>query len=781
MQVCKRDGSMEPVDKRKIVRCVERACRDLDVSVNLLVDEAYQQLFDGISTNDIDRALVLAARSRIVHEPDYSYVAARLLLHSLYKEVFGHGVDNRRLNTDYRNSFIVNINHLVSQGRLSKEFLSFDLIKLANALKPERDLQFKYLGLQTLYDRYFIHIDGRRMEAPQSFWMRVALGICLKEKDPIASAVELYDVYSQFYACPSTPTLFNSGAMIPQLSSCYLSTVGDSIDGIFGAIHDQARLSKFAGGLGTDWTPIRGLNAYIKGTNGKSQGVVPWLKIYNDTLLATNQGGKRKGAGCATLEVWHTDIFDFIDLRKNTGDDRRRTHDMNTAVWVPNLFMKRVREDGDWTLFSPDDCPELHSSFAEDFERLYEAYESKPIRNKKVIKAKELWRKILVSLLETGHPWVTFKDSSNARYQLQKLGVVNNLNLCTEISLHTIPQKWVSGELVDAGETAVCNLASVNLGKFVREGVIDQDLLRSIVRKVIRGLDNVIDQNYYPTAAAECSNKKHRPIGLGIMGWMDTLRQLNIEPDSDEAVKLAGETQERISYYAIEASCDLADEKGLFPSFEHSTWAEGKVPLDTYSEYASLMGKSPVVGTLDWDALRERVRKGVRNGHLMAIAPTATISFIVGCSQSIEPDHSVLFVYSTLSGEFTMVNEYFVKEVKSLGLWNEELVNQLVQNDGDVMYTDLPNAIKMKYRRAFDLDMHKLIDAAASRQVWIDMAQSLNIYSNKKSLKYLSDLYFHAWDSLLKSTYYLRSTGDSKVEKSVQSCSVDNPSCESCQ
>ncbi len=799
-QVQKRDGTRESYDKAKIRRCVERASKGLDdVSISEITDEAVAQLYDGISTNDIDRATILAARSRIVFEPNYSFVAARLLLNSLYKEAFAEHVDGRKLNHQYREAFVRNINLLVGHERLDASIVSnYDLDRLAAALKPERDLQFKYLGLQTLYDRYLLHEQKRRLETPQGLWMRVAMGLCFQEQNPTDRAIEAYEVFSQFLYCPGTPTLFNSCTVHSQLSSCYLSTIDDSIDGIFGAMHNQARLSKYAGGLGVDFTPLRGMNSHIKGTNGESQGVVPWLKIFNDTLVAVNQGGKRKGAGCAYMEPWHTDFNDFLDLRKNTGDDRRRCHDMNTAAWIPDLFLQRVKQDGEWYLFSPNDCPALHETCGKPFQKLYEEMESKAncgqLDNFQKVKAKDLWKKLLTSIYETGHPWITFKDPSNLRYPNQHVGVVHSSNLCTEILLHTKPTRYCdSGDVSEVGETAVCNLGSVNLSAHVEDGEINWEKLSDTVHQAIRLLDNVIDINFYPTPEARNANMRHRPVGLGTMGWHDVLHLLQIPFGSTEHSLLSSKVQEFISYQAIMASASLAGERGAYQTYDGSTWSRGKLPVDTYRELTLVRPDAPLPVEA-WPKLAERARDcvadlGMRNSNVMAIAPTATISFIVGCSQSIEPDYSTLFVYSTLSGEFTMVNEHFVKRMKKLKKWTPAFVNKLIAADGDVSKLGLADDIVQEFKTCFDVSYKRLIDAAATRQIWIDQGQSLNLYCQGQSLRELNDMYLYAWEAGLKTTYYLRTKAVSKIEKSYSQqpesepaqCRIDNPSCESCQ
>lgn len=811
-KVKKRNGRLEELNLDKINLCAEMACEDLDnVSVSEIVLDASLQLYDKIPTKEIDKALIMSARSKIEKEPNYAYVSARLLLHNLYKEVFGEGFTTEDFEEKYKKHFIGNIKKLVRQERLSKDLLSYDLDQLADALVPERDDLFKYLGIQTLYDRYFIHLKGRRMESPQSFYMRVAMGLCLNEENKEQKAIEIYNMMSEFRYSPSTPTLFNSGTKRSQLSSCYLSTVHDSIDGIFGTIHGQARLSKYAGGLGIDWSYIRATGSYIQGTNGNSSGLVPWLKIFNDTLVAVNQGGKRKGAGCAYLEVWHLDVEDFLELRKNTGDDRRRCHDMNTALWICDEFMFAVKEEKDWYLFDPHECPDLHDLYGQEFSKAYTQYcemaENGELENFAKMPAKDLWKKCLKALFETGHPWITFKDPSNIRYSNKHAGVVHSSNLCTEILLHTKPTVYDEGELTEVGETAVCNLASINLANHVKVRTIDWKKLQKTVEVAVRGLDNVIDLNFYPTEEARNSNLKNRPVGLGVMGTHDVLHKLNINYDSQEAIDLCGKIQEFISLHAIKTSALLAKEKGSYPTFGGSEWDKGNFPIDTYCNLRNQRITKPCVEedaslyeTLDeWDSVRQLVADyGMRNSNIMAIAPTATISYIQGCSQSIEPDYSALYVYSTLSGEFTMVNEHFVALAKKKGIWSQELIDALKSVDGDVTaLVDLSDDLKEEFKNAFDVSYETLIKAAAARQRWIDMGQSLNLYNKYESLKYLNDMYMLAWEECLKTTYYLRSKAATRLEKSTVSaaknskddgiiskpsaCSILDPGCESCQ
>ncbi|MGD9500664.1 MAG: ribonucleoside-diphosphate reductase subunit alpha, partial [Halothiobacillus sp.] len=692
------------------------------------------------------------------------------------------------------------INTGIEHELLDPTLRQYDLKRLTAAIDTSRDLQFSYLGLQTLYDRYFLHEGGVRFELPQAFFMRVAMGLAINEIDREAHAIEFYKLLSSFDFMSSTPTLFNSGTLRPQLSSCYLTTVPDDLDGIFAAIKDNALLSKFAGGLGNDWSRVRALSSHIKGTNGKSQGVVPFLKVANDTAVAVNQGGKRKGAVCAYLETWHLDIEEFLDLRKNTGDDRRRTHDMNTANWVPDLFMKRVMEEGEWTLFSPADCPDLHDLTGLAFEKAYTAYEAKvdrgELKNFKRIPALQLWRKMLSMLFETGHPWITFKDPCNLRYTNQHAGVVHSSNLCTEITLHTNDQ-----------EIAVCNLGSVNLAKHVTEHGLDQEKLARTIKTAMRMLDNVIEYNYYSVPQARNSNLRHRPVGLGIMGFQDALHIQKIPYSSEQAIEFADRSMETVSYYAISASSDLAAERGRYQSYEGSLWSRGILPIDSIDLLAEARGKYLVMNrdtTLDWDALRAKIKvQGMRNSNTMAIAPTATISNICGVAQSIEPTFENLFVKSNLSGEFTVINPYLVRDLKALDLWDEVMVNDLKYFDGSVQQIDrIPDSLKALYATAFEVEPRWLIEAGSRRQKWIDQAQSLNLYLADPSGPKLDQMYKNAWLVGLKTTYYLRASSKTRVEKTTmtkldgklrgvnadpiaealpKACAIDDPGCEACQ
>jgi ribonucleoside-diphosphate reductase alpha chain len=819
-------GVRRPLDMAALRALVESACAGLgnDVGAEPILAETRRNLYDGVPIDEVYKASILAARTLIEKDPAYTRATARLLLHTIRKEILGEEVMPEAMAERYAEYFPRFIKRGIEAELLDEKLAQFDLARLGAALKPERDLQFDYLGLQTLYDRYFLHIDDARIELPQAFFMRVAMGLSLNEIDREARAIEFYDVLSTFDFMSSTPTLFNSGTRRSQLSSCYLTTVADDLDGIYEALKENALLSKFAGGLGNDWTRVRALGSYIKGTNGKSQGVVPFLKVVNDTAVAVNQGGKRKGAVCSYLESWHLDIEEFLELRKNTGDDRRRTHDMNTANWIPDLFMKRVMEGGDWTLFSPSTCPDLHDKFGADFEAAYTAYEAKADRGElklfKRMPAKDLWRKMLSMLFETGHPWITFKDACNVRSPQQHVGVVHSSNLCTEITLNTSDT-----------EIAVCNLGSVNLAQHLTEGpdgakVIDQAKVKRTVRTAMRMLDNVIDINYYSVKKARDSNLRHRPVGLGIMGFQDCLYQLRVSYASAEALEFADRSMEAVCYHAYWASTELAAERGRYSSYRGSLWDRGILPLDTLDLLAKERGGAEYVqvdrsATLDWEALRERIREhGMRNSNCVAIAPTATISNIIGVDASIEPSFGNLSVKSNLSGEFTVVNEYLVRDLKKLGLWDDVMVMDLKHFDGSLQPIDrVPEELKRLYATAFEVDTRWLIEAGARRQKWIDQAQSLNIYMAGASGKKLDETYKLAWLRGLKTTYYLRTTSATYAEKStvasgtlnavphtggvgataaaaatavapaamsepasdIKFCSIDNPDCEACQ
>ncbi len=770
------DGSIQPLDSKRLHAIVSEACEGLqDVDADAILNDTERNLFDGVPEKDVARMLVMSARTLIEKQPDYGYAASRLLLDDLRTEAlsFVHQqhihATQAEMQTQYATYFDAYIKRAINLELLDPRLAEYDLAFLGEQLDASRDHQFTYLGLQTLYDRYFIHHEDTRFELPQAFFMRVAMGLAINEIDREQSAVEFYRLLSSFDFMSSTPTLFNSGTLRPQLSSCYLTTVPDDLDGIFSAIKDDAMLSKYAGGLGNDWTRVRGMGAHIKGTNGKSQGVVPFLKVANDTAVAVNQGGKRKGAMCAYLESWHIDIEEFLDLRKNTGDDRRRTHDMNTANWIPDLFMKRVAEDKDWTLFSPNETPELHELYGNKFEKAYAAYEAKAangeIRVYKTIKAAALWRKMISMLFETGHPWVTFKDPCNLRYSNQHVGVVHSSNLCTEIMLHTSDE-----------EIAVCNLGSVNLPAHINENGLDTEKLERTIDTAMRMLDNVIDYNFYSVPEARDSNLRHRPVGMGVMGFQDALYKQRMSYASEQAVEFADRTMEAISYYAIKASTNLSEERGRYSTFEGSLWSKGILPIDSLDYLAEGRGNYLEVDrshTFDWDSLRDRVQKvGMRNSNTMAIAPTATISNICGVSQSIEPTYQNLFVKSNLSGEFTVVNPYLINDLREHGIWDEVMANDLKYYDGSVQQIDrVPAELKEQYQTAFELDARWLVEAASRRQKWIDQGQSLNLYMSEPNGQKLDALYKLAWVRGLKTTYYLRSMGATHVEKSTMDAS----------
>ncbi len=815
INVTKTDGSIVPLDVEKVAGLINDACDGLEeVSVKEVLDEALKNLYDGVSISDMRTSLVMSARTKVEKEPNYSFVTARILMDQIRNEALGFlGVSEEstyhEMEKHYPAAFKAYIDKGIELDILNPELKEFDLDKLADAIDYERDNQFTYLGLQTLYDRYFIHSNDVRYELPQVFFMRVSMGLALEEDNREERAIEFYKLLSSFDYMSSTPTLFNSGTKRPQLSSCYLTTIPDDLDGIFSAMKDNALLSKWAGGLGNDWTPVRAMNSYIKGTNGKSQGVVPFLKVANDTAVAVNQGGKRKGAMCGYLETWHLDIEEFLELRKNTGDERRRTHDMNTANWVPDLFMKRVEQDREWTLFSPGETPELHDLIGKEFEDKYEAYEEKAKKGEmgqyKSVPAKELWRKMLTMLFETGHPWITFKDSCNLRSPQQHAGVVHSSNLCTEITLNTSADK----------EIAVCNLGSVNLANHMTDGKLDEKKIKQTVSTAIRMLDNVININYYSVDTAKNSNMKHRPIGLGLMGFQDALYLQNIPYCSDEAVEFADRSMEMISYNAIHASTELAKERGAYESFKGSLWSQGILPKDSLDILEKHRGKEYLQvdrsETLDWDSLRKKVMKdGMRNSNVMAIAPTATISNITGVTQSIEPTYQNLYVKSNLSGEFTIVNPHLVRKLKELDLWDDVMINDLKYFEGSLTeISRIPDEIKKLFSTAFEVEPRYIVESASRRQKWIDQAQSLNLYIGNADGKKLDITYRMAWYSGLKTTYYLRSIAATSTEKSTvqqgklnavssdanqtsnqelgapapvpDACSLDDPDCEACQ
>ena len=761
------NGQRVALDPRRLQSLIESACVGLgqDVKADPIVAETMRNLYDGVPMDEVYKASILAARTLIEKDPDYTYATARLLLHTIVREVLGRDVTQDQMAQAYTEYFPQFIQKGVDNELLDPRLLKFNLARLASALKPQRDLQFDYLGLQTLYDRYFLHVRKTRIELPQAFFMRVAMGLSLNEADPEARAIEFYEVLSSFDFMSSTPTLFNSGTLRSQLSSCYLTTVPDDLDGIYESIKENALLSKFAGGLGNDWTRVRALGSHIKGTNGESQGVVPFLKVVNDTAVAVNQGGKRKGAVCTYLETWHLDIEEFLELRKNTGDDRRRTHDMNTANWIPDLFMRRVMEKGTWTLFSPSNVPDLHDLFGAEFEKAYVAYEAKAasgeLKPSKTVQATDLWRKILTMLFETGHPWITFKDACNVRSPQQHAGVVHSSNLCTEITLNTSDT-----------ETAVCNLGSVNLRQHLKNGQIDHEKLKKTITVAMRMLDNVIDINYYAVKKARDSNLRHRPVGLGLMAFQDSLYELRIPYASQEAVEFADRSMEAICYYAYWASTELAKERGQYSSYKGSLWDRGILPFDTLDMLAQARGGYVEVdrsSTLDWDALRKKIAQdGMRNSNCVAIAPTATISNIIGVDASIEPSFGNLSVKSNLSGEFTVINGGLVRDLKRLGLWDDVMIMDLKHFKGSLHPIDrVPADIKALYSTAFEVEPKWLVEAASRRQKWIDQAQSLNIYMAGASGKKLDDTYKLAWVRGLKTTYYLRTQSATHVEMST--------------
>ncbi len=763
------NGQRIVLDLSRLQNLIQDACAGLgaDIKPDPIMAETMRNLYDGVPMDEVYKASVLAARTLIEKDPDYTFATARLLFHTIAKEVLGKDVDQAEMGQAYIDYFPQFIKRGVDAELLDEKLQQFDLKRLGAALKPERDLKFDYLGLQTLYDRYFLHIGKTRIEMPQAFFMRVAMGLSLNEIDREARAIEFYEVLSSFDFMSSTPTLFNSGTLRSQLSSCYLTTVPDDLDGIYESIKENALLSKFAGGLGNDWTRVRALGSHIKGTNGESQGVVPFLKVVNDTAVAVNQGGKRKGAVCTYLETWHLDIEEFLELRKNTGDDRRRTHDMNTANWIPDLFMRRVMEKGQWTLFSPSNVPDLHDKFGADFEKAYVAYEEKAARGEikpsRTLPAADLWRKMLTMLFETGHPWITFKDACNVRSPQQHAGVIHSSNLCTEITLNTSDT-----------ETAVCNLGSVNLLQHLKDGGVDHAKLQKTISIAMRMLDNVIDINYYAVKKARDSNMRHRPVGLGVMAFQDSLYELRIPYASEAAVDFADKSMEAVCYYAYWASTELARERGQYSSYKGSLWEKGILPIDTLDMLARERGGYVEVdrsSTLDWDTLRKKIaRDGMRNSNCVAIAPTATISNIIGVDASIEPCFGNLSVKSNLSGEFTIINNYLVRDLKRLGLWDDVMVMDLKHFDGSLNPIDrVPQEIKALYATAFEVETQWLVEAAARRQKWIDQAQSLNIYMAGASGKKLDDTYKLAWIRGLKTTYYLRTMSATHVEKSTVS------------
>lgn len=814
--ITKQDGKREPLDPQRIRRQFIKAVYGFEKTCDwqTLSERTLRGLYDGVSVTEIEDLMIREASSRIESEPDYDFVSARLLLNKIYREVLGVQPVDSNFAGIYREKFPEYLKKAISYDRLDPRLLEFDIPRLTAALKRDRDYQFTIIGLQTLYDRYFIHEDEVRLETPQFFWMRVAMGLCLNEGDQKNErAIEFYEMLSTFRFVSSTPTLFNSGTLHPQLSSCYLSTVMDDLSHIFKTVSDDAKLSKWAGGLGNDWTNVRATNAKIKGTNGTSQGIIPFLKVANDTAVAVNQGGKRRGAMCAYLETWHLDLKDFIELRKNTGDERRRTHDMNTANWIPDLFMKRIKENGKWTFFNPSDTPDLHDLYGKAFEQRYLEYEQMVDEGKitlyRRVDAMAVWRKMLMMVYETGHPWLTFKDPSNVRSPQDHMGVVHSSNLCTEILLNT-----------SEDETAVCNLGSINLPAHIVNGELDTEKLQATVNVAMRMLDNVIDINFYPIPEARNANLRHRPVGLGLMGFQDALFSMGISYASDEAIEFADVSMEYISYFAIQASTELARERGPYESFKGSKWDRGMLPIDTIDLLEKERGgylKMDRTQRLDWDKVRTAVKThGMRNSNTMAIAPTATISNICGISQSIEPSYKNLFVKTNLSGDFIVINKYLIAELKKLNLWNPELIDDLKYCDGSIAdIEEIPDEIKQRFLTAFEVEPRWLIECASRRQKWIDMGQSLNLYLEHPDGATLSQMYLEAWEAGVKTTYYLRTQAASSVEHSSrninkgnrmkhkwmksdsameqrvgagsdgpptpQACSIDNPDCESCQ
>ena len=802
-------GKSRPLDMERLTVLVQESCEGLGRAVDprVILQATLKDLYEGVPIEEVRKSLILSARALIEKDPAYSYVTARLLLNTLRLETIGEELTQAEMKTRYAEVFPQLIKKGVAAELLDERIANYDLASLGAALDAKRDFKFGYLGLQILYDRYFLHVSGQRIELPQTFFMRVAMGLALNEPEAQreARAIEFYNVLSSFDFMSSTPTLFNSATRRSQLASCYLTTVADDLDGIYEAIKENAMLQKYAGGIGNDWTPVRALGAHIKGTNGKSQGVVPFLKVVNDTAVAVNQGGKRKGAVCSYLETWHLDIEEFLELRKNTGDDRRRTHDMNTANWIPDLFMKRVMENGDWTLFSPSDVVDLHDKFGKAFETAYLAYEEKAVKGElklfKKIPAAQLWRKMLTMLFETGHPWITFKDPCNIRSPQSHVGVVHSSNLCTEITLNT-----------NEDEIAVCNLGSVNMPAHldVASGKLDLEKLKRTVGTAMRMLDNVIDLNYYSVNKARNSNFKHRPVGIGIMGFQDCLHMLRIPYGSQAAVEFSDRSMEAIAYTTYSASADLAEDRGPYSTFKGSLWDKGIFPHESLKLLAEERGgyvEADLSTTLDWEALRARIKQvGMRNSNCIAIAPTATIANITGLSQCIEPTYQNLYVKSNLSGEFTVTNEYLVEDLKRLNLWDEVMIADLKYFDGTLAKIDrIPAEVRNLYATAFEVDAIWLVECAARRQKWIDQSQSLNIYMAGASGKKLDETYKLAWLRGLKTTYYLRTLGATHAEKSTvkagalnavpsdggmsaagegeaaKACSILDPDCEACQ
>lgn len=767
IRVKKKDGSTEPFDEKKVRITCERVVNGFHNSVNIddIVKEVVKNMYDGITTQEVEKAMILAVVSFIEVDPLFDTVATRLLLQMAYREVFGQSAQDITKDALYRKAFLQGVHQGVEHGILNPALCTFDLEKIAQALKPERDSLLNYLGLQTLYERYFLKINKKKIETPQAFWMRIAMGLALNEDNKEKRAIEFYELLSNLRYIASTPTLFHSGYKISQLSSCYLSTVNDDLGHIFKVVGDNAQLAKWAGGIGNDWTNIRGTGAYINSIHATSQGVIPYIKIVNDVVVAITRSGIRRGGTCVYLETWHIDVEDFIDLRRNTGDERRRAHDLNTANWIPDLFMKRVQEDAEWTLFSPEETPDLHDLYGKAFEKRYEEYErmarNNELKNFKIVSAKKLWRKMLSRLFETGHPWITFKDPCNIRSPQDHVGVVHSSNLCTEITLNT-----------SADETAVCNLGSINLAQHISEKGIDREKLAETVRTAVRMLDNVIDLNFYPTKEAYTSNIRHRPIGLGMMGFQDALFKLDIPFNSQRALEFADEVGELYSYYAILASSELARERGTYQTYKGSKWDRNILPLDTLDLLEKERGASVNVSRgsrFDWQPVREHIKQwGMRNSNVMAVAPTATIANIAGCYPSIEPMYRNLYVKANISGEFTIINRYLVNDLKKLGLWNRPMLEKIKIHDGELdAVAEIPDYLKEKYKGAFELDPLWLMTIAATRGKWIDQSQSYNVFMKGVSGKQLEEIYMYAWQTGMKTCYYLRTLGATQIEKAT--------------
>lgn len=765
--VTRTDDSREALDVMRLKNAITWASKGVEkfVNPNLVVEETIRNIFDGISVEELSEALVLASVAFIEKDPAYGQVAAQLMLRKMFIAVSGTSITEENFEATYRSSFVSSIVKGVEYGIIDKRMLDFDLEALSKALVLDRDHLFDYMGIKTLYERYFTRYEGHYLELPQSFWMRVSMGLALNEKNRTEKTLEFYNLISQLDYIPSTPTLLHSGLTRPQLSSCFLTTVEDDLHHIFKCYGDNAQLSKWSGGVANDWTNVRATGAMVDTIKTESQGSIPFLKIANDVTAAINRSGKRRGATVVYLETWHLDIEDFLDLRRNTGDERRRTHDINTANWVPDLFMKRVATDEQWTLFSPHEVPELHHLYGKAFEEKYVEYEKQAQQGKlkqySVVSATKLWRKMLSRLFETGHPWITFKDPANVRSPQDHVGVVHSSNLCTEITLNT-----------SAEETAVCNLGSVNLSRHVVDGKLDQDKIAKTVTTAMRMLDNVVDINFYPTQEAQNANFKHRPVGLGVMGFQDALYKLDIAFDSQQALEFADQMMETISYYAILGSSQLAKEFGAYESFKGSKWDRGIFPNDTLDLLEQERGvkiECKRGGKRDWSLVKEHVKKyGMRNSNTMAIAPTATISNIAGAFPCIEPIYKNIYVKANMSGEFTVVNKYLVEDLKELGLWDEHMLDQLKYFDGNLqMIVEIPQHLKDKYKEAFEIDPEWCIKLTASRGKWIDQSQSHNVFMNGVSGKKLNDIYFAAWNAGLKSTYYLRTLGASQIEKST--------------